>query len=275
MGVGVVGAPKTIDNDLAETDLTFGFDSALDIATDAMDRLHTTAESHDRVILVEVMGRHVGWIALMAGIAGGADVILVPEIPFSIDKVVQKIREREAAGRSFSILAVAEGARPAGGELVYRDAGDATHAARLGGIAEKVAAGIAQQTGKESRVVVLGHIQRGGSPTPIDRLLASCFGTAAVHAIAEGRLGHMVAWKGDAIVTVPLSRAVDHIKQVPVDHCLVRTARDLGISFAGDGDCAKEHPALRRRSTADGARFRVYQSRCQVTRASLFSCENE
>jgi ATP-dependent phosphofructokinase / diphosphate-dependent phosphofructokinase len=236
MGVSVVGAPKTIDNDLSATDLTFGFDSALVIATEAIDRLHTTAESHDRVVLVEVMGRHVGWIALMAGIAGGADVILIPELPFSIEKVARKIREREAAGRSFSILAVAEGARPEGGELVYREAGDVGHAARLGGIAEQVAAGLSRETGKESRVVVLGHVQRGGSPTPVDRLLASCFGSAAVHALAEGKLSHMVAWKGDSVVPVPLARAVERIKRVPLDHYLVRTARDLGISFASEGD---------------------------------------
>jgi 6-phosphofructokinase 1 len=232
MGVDVVGAPKTIDNDLAETSLTFGFDSALDIATEAIDRLHTTAESHDRVMVVEVMGRHVGWIALMAGIAGGADVILVPEIPFTIEKVAQKLAEREAAGRAFSIVAVAEGARRAGGDEVYRDSAGA----RLGGIAEQVAAEVARRTGKESRVVVLGHVQRGGSPTPFDRLLASCFGSAAVRAIAAGRFGHMVAWQNDSIVTVPLERAIERIKAVPADHYLLRTARDLGISFAGEED---------------------------------------
>jgi 6-phosphofructokinase 1 len=187
-------------------------------------------------MLVEVMGRHVGWIALMAGVAGGADVILVPEIPFSVDKVVRKIQERESSGRTFSIVAVAEGARPEGGELVYKALGTGGAEGRLGGVADRLAVELSSRTSKETRVAVLGHVQRGGSPTPFDRLLASAFGSAAVRAIADGRLGEMVAWKNDDIVTVPLSRAVDHLKEVPGDHYLVRTARDLGISFAGPDD---------------------------------------
>jgi 6-phosphofructokinase 1 len=230
-GVPVVGVPKTIDNDLAETELTFGFDTALDIATEAIDRLHTTAESHDRVMLVEVMGRHAGWIALEAGISGGADVILIPEIPFDMKKVAAKVLERESLGRKFSIVVAAEGARPIGGEPVYQQGG-----VRLGGIAERVGADLLRLTGKDTRVVVLGHLQRGGSPTAFDRLLASCLGSAAVHAIADGRVDHLVAWRCGEISTVPLEQVIKGVKQVPLDHFLVRCARDLGISLAGDAD---------------------------------------
>ncbi|HXG68812.1 MAG TPA: ATP-dependent 6-phosphofructokinase, partial [Blastocatellia bacterium] len=204
MGLPVVGVPKTIDNDLMGTDLTFGFDTALDIATDAIDRLHTTAESHDRVMLVEVMGRHVGWIALLAGIGGGADVILIPEIPFHMDKVAAKILRREAQGHHFSIIVVAEGAKPVGGSLVFQDTGGVDRAPRLGGIAERVADELARLTSKECRVVVLGHLQRGGTPTAFDRVLATCYGSAAVRAIARGKFGHMVAWRSNEILTVPL-----------------------------------------------------------------------
>ena len=236
LGVPVVGVAKTIDNDLGGTDLTFGFDTALDIATDAIDRLHTTAESHDRVMLVEVMGRHAGWIALQAGIAGGADVILIPEIPFHAEKAAAKVKEREAQGRLFSIMVVAEGARPAGGALVYQDPGAADRAPRLGGIAAQVSAEIERLTGRESRVVVLGHLQRGGTPTAFDRLLASCYGAAAVRAVAEGHVGHIVAWKGNELVTVPLERAITELRVVPRGHYLIGVARDLGITFAGDQD---------------------------------------
>lgn len=236
LGTPVVGVAKTIDNDLGGTDLTFGFDTALDIATDAIDRLHTTAESHDRVLLVEVMGRHAGWIALQSGIAGGADVILIPEIPFHVKKAAAKVKEREAQGRLFSIIVVAEGARPAGGVLVFQDPGGTDRAPRLGGIATQVSDEIERLTGRESRVVVLGHLQRGGSPTAFDRLLASCYGTAAVRAVAEDRVGHIVAWKGNELVTVPLERAIGEPRVVPPAHYLVRVARDLGITFAGDED---------------------------------------
>ncbi|HET9530094.1 MAG TPA: ATP-dependent 6-phosphofructokinase [Blastocatellia bacterium] len=236
MGVPVVGVPKTIDNDLVGTDLTFGFDTALDIATEAIDRLHTTAESHDRVMLVEVMGRHVGWIALQSGIAGGADVILIPEIPFYIEKVAAKIAEREASGRHFSIIVVSEGAKPAGGSEVYKEPATAGRAARLGGIAERVGNDVAQLTGKDSRVVVLGHLQRGGTPTSFDRVLASCYGSAAVRALALGKFGFMVALKGNEIVTVLLEHCVKSIKTVPINHYLIGVARDLSISFAGEDD---------------------------------------
>jgi phosphofructokinase-like protein len=236
MGLPVVGVPKTIDNDLLGTDLTFGFDTALDIATEAIDRLHTTAESHDRVVLVEVMGRNVGWIALQSGVAGGADVILIPEIPFLIEKVAAKVAERDAQGQRFSIIVVAEGALPAGGKAVYQDGGDEGRAARLGGIAEQVAAGVSRITGKDSRVVVLGHLQRGGTPTAFDRMLASCYGSAAVRAIAQGKFGHMVSWSCNEITTVPLDECVKSIKTIPPNHYLVGVARDLSISFAGADD---------------------------------------
>ena len=233
MGAPIVGVPKTIDNDLLGTDLTFGFDTALDIATEAIDRLHTTAESHDRVVLLEVMGRHVGWIALQAGVAGGADVILIPEIPFQIDKVAVKVNQREAAGRRFSIIVVAEGAKPAGGDEVYQES---LGTRRLGGIAERVANQISPLTSKECRVVVLGHLQRGGTPTAFDRMLASCYGSGAVRAVAEGRFGHMMAWSCNHLVAVPLAACVKAIKSVPPDHHLLRVARDLDISFAGADD---------------------------------------
>ena len=236
LGMPVVGVPKTIDNDLMGTELTFGFDTALDIATEAIDRLHTTAESHDRVMLVEVMGRHTGWIALQSGIAGGADVILIPEIPFYIDKVAAKVRMRESQGRHFSILVVAEGATPAGGMPVYQDKGGGDRVARLGGIAHYVAETLAPILNKECRVVVLGHLQRGGTPTAFDRSLASCYGSAAVRAIARGLFGHMVAWTGSEIITVSLESCVSSLKTVPPNHYFVGVARDLSISFAGEED---------------------------------------
>jgi 6-phosphofructokinase 1 len=232
----VIGVPKTIDNDVVGTDLTFGFDTALDIATEAIDRLHTTAESHGRVLLVEVMGRHVGWIALHSGIAGGADVILIPEIPFQFEKVAAKVRDRDRQGRHFSIIVVAEGAKPSGGNEVYQDAGDARRYPRLGGIAAIVGQNVERLAGKESRVVVLGHLQRGGTPTAFDRMLASCYGSAAVRAIADGSFGQMVAWRCNQLATVPLEECVKVIKAVPSDHHLIQVARDLSISFAGDVD---------------------------------------
>jgi ATP-dependent phosphofructokinase / diphosphate-dependent phosphofructokinase len=236
LGMPIVGVPKTIDNDLVGTDLTFGFDTALDIATEAIDRLHTTAESHNRIILVEVMGRHVGWIALQSGVAGGADVILIPEIPFYLEKVARKVEQREAAGRRFSIIVVSEGAKPAGGGAVYQDTGGADRVARLGGITEQVANGVSRLTGKESRVVVLGHLQRGGTPTAFDRMLATCYGSAAVRAVAHGKFGHMISWNCNTIVTVPLKECVQTIKVVPANHYLIGAARDLSISFAGEAD---------------------------------------
>jgi len=235
-GVPVCGVPKTIDNDLACTELTFGFVTALDIATEALDRLHTTAESHDRVMILEVMGRHAGWIALHSGIAGGADVILIPEIPFSADAVAEKIRARDLAGSNFSIIVVAEGAIEIGHELIYQDRGDAHHAPRLGGIGLHLQHEIEEKTGRETRCVVLGHLQRGGRPNAFDRMLATNFGSCAIRALAEGKHGVMVALQAGDVVTVPLSEAIANIKTVPPTGQLVRTARDTGISFAAPNE---------------------------------------
>lgn len=231
-GVPVIGVPKTIDNDLASTELTFGFMTAIDIATEALDRLHTTAESHDRVMILEVMGRDTGWIALHSGLAGSADIILVPEIPFVMQRVVEKVRARDRAGSRFTIIVVAEGAKEAGGGALYVDNGDATHARRLGGIGDYVRRRVEDETGKEARCVVLGHLQRGGSPNAFDRMLATNFGACAVRALAEGESGKMVALQAAAVLTVPLSEATANIKTVAPNGQLIRTARDIGISFA-------------------------------------------
>ena len=240
LGVPVVGVPKTIDNDLAATELTFGFSTALDIATEALDRLHTTAESHDRVMVLEVMGRHAGWIALYAGISGGADVILIPEIPYSMEMVAEKVRERERCGSEFSIIVASEGAREALGAQLYIDQGDKQRPARLGGIGSRCSSEIEQMTGKETRHVVLGHLQRGGSPNAFDRLLATNFGACAARALLRGERGVMVALQAGQIVTVPLAEATANIKTVLPDSQLVRTARNTGISF-GAPDEAKYH----------------------------------
>jgi phosphofructokinase-like protein len=231
-GVPVIGVPKTIDNDLAATELTFGFMTAIDIATEALDRLHTTAASHDRVMILEVMGRHTGWIALHAGLAGSADVILIPEIPFSYESMVQKIYQREKSGSRFTNIVVAEGALEVGKSEIYKDNGNTESAPRLGGIGDAVRQKIEEMTGKESRCVVLGHLQRGGSPNAFDRMLGTNFGACAVRALANGQTGKMVALQAGVIVNVPLSEAITNIKTVAVDGQLVRTARDIGISFA-------------------------------------------
>src|SRR5688572_29514798 len=242
-GVPVVGVPKTIDNDLACTELTFGFVTALDIATEALDRLHTTAESHDRVMILEVMGRHAGWIALHCGIAGGADVILIPEIPFSLQAVADKIRARDRAGSNFSIIVVDEGALEIGHDLVYQDQGDEQHAPRLGGIGHHLQRDLEQVTGRETRCVILGHLQRGGRPNAFDRMLATNFGSCAVRALANGEHGVMVALQAGDVVSVPLTDAIKNIKTVPPEGQLVRTARDTGISF-GAPDEANYHKPL-------------------------------
>ena len=239
-GFPVIGVPKTIDNDLAATELTFGFVTALDIATEALDRLHTTAESHDRVMILEVMGRHAGWIALHSGIAGGADVILIPEIPFSSKSVAEKINQREACGSQFSIIVCAEGAQEIGHDLIYQEKGDTERSARLGGIGNHLRGELEELTGKETRCVVLGHLQRGGSPNAFDRMLATNFGACAVRALAMGERGVMVALQAADIRTVPIREAVAAIKSVPPDGQLVRTARDTGISF-GAPDEATHH----------------------------------
>ena len=227
----VVGVPKTIDNDLEGTIFTFGFDSALSCATDALDRLHTTAESHNRVMVLEVMGRYAGWIALYAGVAGGADVILIPEIPFSYESVCTKIKERENLGKKFTIIIVAEGAREKDGEFVTCAPENRFGEARLGGIGVVVSAEVQKRTGKESRVCVLGHLQRGGSPTTFDRALCSMFGATAVELIAAGEFGKMVAFTGTQVGAIRINDAVSKLKSVQPDGTLVRTTRALGISL--------------------------------------------
>jgi phosphofructokinase-like protein len=214
-GVSVVGVPKTIDNDLSATDVTFGFNTAVQIATDAIDRLHTTAESHDRVLVCEVMGRHAGWIALHSGIAGGAAEILIPEQPFDIEEVAQKIKQRHSKGRYASIVVVAEGATPQEGTMATQSGElDAFGHVRLGGIGQQVADEIERRTGFETRVTVLGHVQRGGTPTAFDRVLATRFGLRAISAVHAGDFGKMVALKGDSIALVPLGDAVLELKLV-------------------------------------------------------------
>ena len=230
-GVPVVGVPKTIDNDLEGTIFTFGFDSALSCATDALDRLHTTAESHNRVMVLEVMGRYAGWIALYAGVAGGADVILIPEIPFSYESVCAKIQERENLGKKFTIIIVAEGAREKDGGFVTCAPETRFGETRLGGIGLVVSAEVEKRPGKESRVCVLGHLQRGGSPTTFDRALCSMFGATAVELVAAGEFGKMVAFTGTQVGAIRINDAVGKLKSVPPDGTLVRTTRALGISL--------------------------------------------
>jgi len=231
-GMPVVGVPKTIDNDMGGTVITFGFDTAVSIATEAIDRLHSTAKSHDRVMVVEVMGRNAGFIALNSGISGNADVILIPEIPFDIEKVCDKLMENELNGRKYAIVVVAEGAVPKGGDVVIKgEAVDGRQHVVLGGIAEHVAKEISKRTGKDSRSLVLGHLQRGGSPTTFDRLLSLRFGAAAVRAIEEGKFDQMVALKSPDIALVPLAEALGIQKRVRPDGDTVLTARDLGICF--------------------------------------------
>ena len=230
-GVPVVGVPKTIDNDLEATTLTFGFDSAVACATDALDRLRTTAESHDRVMVLEVMGRYTGWIAVTAGISGGGDVILIPEIPFRYESVCAKIAEREREGKEFTLVVVAEGAREQGKDYVTSGQAETNREARLGGIGAVVAAEIQKRTSKETRVCVLGHLQRGGAPTSFDRLLCTRFGARAVQLIAEEKYGYMVALRPPDTVAVPLAEATGRLRAVPPNGEMVQTARALGISF--------------------------------------------
>src|SRR5690349_15971986 len=230
-GLKVVGVPKTIDNDVSGTITTFGFDTAVNTALEAIDKLHTTAESHDRVIVLEVMGRHAGFIALHAGLAGTADVILIPEIPYDIDRVCEKIMARSRAGRHFSIVVIAEGAFPKGESTHVRGKSMPGQAVRVGGVAEKLAQDIQEKTKKETRSLILGHLQRGGQPTGYDRLLAVRFGGAAVRAVAEERWDHMIALQSPHIVAVPLAQILKTPKRVEIDHDTVLTARATGISF--------------------------------------------
>jgi 6-phosphofructokinase 1 len=231
-GVSVIGVPKTIDNDLAATDFTFGFQSAVETAQDALDKLHTTAESHHRVMVLEVMGRYAGWIALYAGIAGGADVILIPEIPYNIEKVAETVNKRKEQGKKFSIIVAAEGAMPIGGEMVVESRIEGrTDPVKLGGIGAKVAKDLETLIGLETRVTVLGHIQRGGSPNAYDRVLATRYGAAAVAAVIAGDTGKMVALQGSSIVTVPLEEAVHRLKLVPTDSPVLLAAKSVGLQF--------------------------------------------
>jgi len=231
-GLRVVGVPKTIDNDLRATDVTFGFNSAVTTAMEALDKLHTTAASHHRVIVVEVMGRYTGWIAMESGIAGGADVILIPEIPFDMDAVCEKIRSRAGRGTGFSIVVVAEGARPKDGDVtVVTEGGKGKGMERLGGIGNEVGEKIALCSGMEVRVTVLGHIQRGGSPTAYDRILSTRFGAKAMGLVAKGQFGQMVCLKGQEVTSVTIDEATTGYKWVPLDSGLVLTAEAIGINL--------------------------------------------
>ncbi len=228
-GWNLVGIPKTIDNDIGETERAIGFSTAVVVATEALDRLHVTAASHSRVMVLEVMGRDAGHIALTAGIAGGADVILIPEIPYDIERVCAKIEERRRRGRSFSLVIVAESVKgPGGTHMLYRDAHGQS---RYGGIGAQIAQEVGARTGAETRVTVLGHVQRGGSPVPLDRVLGSAFGVHAVELIAKGRFDRMVAWQNRDVVDVPIARAIAEYRAVDPNDSLVRTARGLGIAF--------------------------------------------
>jgi ATP-dependent phosphofructokinase / diphosphate-dependent phosphofructokinase len=232
-GVPIIGVPKTIDNDVGGTEITFGFDTALTIATEALDRLHTTAESHHRVMVLELMGRDAGFIALHSGVAGGADVILIPEIPFKFEAIINKVRQRVERGSRFSLVAVSEGALPEGGRKVYARKGDAMYVPRLGGIGQEVAEYIESQ-GFESRVTVLGHIQRGGTPTAFDRWLATRYGAAAVRTAAAGGFGNMVSLYNGKVSDIPLSKALAVPKRVDVNGDAVLTARGIGIAFGDE-----------------------------------------
>ncbi len=230
-GLPIVAVPKTIDNDIAGTNSCFGFDTAVSFATEAIDRLHTTAHAHHRIMVVEVMGRYTGWIALHAGVAGGADVVLIPEIPFDLASVAACIRDREAGGARFSIVVVAEGAHARGGRRSLVAEASEHQAERLGGVADDIACQLTRLTGKETRAVVLGHLQRGGAPTAFDRTLATRFGGAAIELLRCKRFGVMVANHPPNVVPVPLADVVGRKKPVPLDYDLLQTARSLGISF--------------------------------------------
>jgi ATP-dependent phosphofructokinase / diphosphate-dependent phosphofructokinase len=242
-GIRMIGVPKTIDNDLGATDVTFGFDSALAVATEAVDRLHTTAMSHQRVMVLEVMGRYAGWIALEAGLAGGGDVILIPEIPFEIEHVAEAIRERIYHGRPFAIIVVAEGAQPKGGSMVVtKTVADSTDPVRLGGIGQYVASELERLLDLETRATVLGHLQRGGVPTPFDRILGTRFGVAAVKAAVAGETDVMVRLRGREIETVPLVEAVKDLRRVDPEGNLVQAARSVGTCFGDSPSTAAGAP---------------------------------
>jgi phosphofructokinase-like protein len=233
-GIPVVGVPKTIDNDLGATAFTFGFDSAVDCATDALDRLHTTASSHERIMVLEVMGRHAGWIALHAGIAGGGDVILLPEIPWTFDNICHKVLERESAGKKFTLVVVAEGAHLPEQGLVTSGSNGDRQQVRLGGIGATVAEELSRRLHREVRTVVLGHLQRGGTPTTFDRVLATEYGAHAVRLVHEGRFGEMVCFRPPNMESVPIAEAIRQLSRVDPNRSIVLAARALGISFGDD-----------------------------------------
>ncbi|MFA5375511.1 MAG: ATP-dependent 6-phosphofructokinase [Dehalococcoidia bacterium] len=231
-GLPVIGIPKTIDNDLLGTDITFGFDTAVSINTEGIDRLHTTAQSHHRVMILEVMGRNAGWIALHAGTAGGGDIILIPEIPYDIDVIAEKVRQRSKIGKKFTIVVVSEGAKPKGGDcVVQRVVKESTDPIRLGGIGFALGTQIEQATGLETRTVVMGHLQRGGTPTPYDRVLATRLGTRAVDMMKRKKFGYMVGIQNNLLVEVPLGDVAKGRKLVPLDDPLIRSARSVGTCF--------------------------------------------
>ncbi|MDD2689373.1 MAG: 6-phosphofructokinase [Candidatus Omnitrophica bacterium] len=231
-GLNIVGVPKTIDNDLSETDWTFGFDSAVTTATEAIDKLHSTAQSHHRVMIIEVMGRYAGWIALFSGMAGGGDVILIPEIPYRIEKICAKIKERQKLGKRFSIIVVAEGARPVGGEVVVAKIVEKSFdKIRLGGIASRLADEIERRIQIECRATILGHVQRGGTPTSFDRVLATRYGAEAINLVLRKNFGRMVALKGNKITSVPIEKAVKKLKLIPLNSGLIRSLREMNVSF--------------------------------------------
>ena len=231
-GLNLVGIPKTIDNDLMATDITIGFDSALVTATEAIDKLHTTAQSHHRVMVIEVMGRYTGWLALYAGMAGGGDIIIIPEIPYDIKKICKKVIERYKRGKRFSIVVISEGARPKGGGMVVKKiVKDSTDPVRLGGIGNKITNDIERLTGLEARVTVLGHLQRGGTPSPFDRMLATRLGTFACDLVARGDFGKMAALKGRNIQAVDLKDAVKAVRRVNPKDPIIKSALAVGTSF--------------------------------------------
>jgi 6-phosphofructokinase 1 len=237
LGLNVVGVPKTIDNDLQGTDRTFGFDTAVSIATEAIDRIHTTAQSHHRVMIVETMGRYSGWIALHAGTASGADVILIPEIEYDLDTVAEVCEQREQGGQRFTIIAIAEGAKPVGGERAVREHIEAsTDPVRLGGIGRVLADQLKERLNSEVRTTTLGHMQRGGTPTAYDRNLATIFGTRAANLVASETYDVMVALQGNSFTEVPLAEVADTIRRVPLDDPLIASARDVGTSFGAADD---------------------------------------
>ena len=241
LGLNVIGIPKTIDNDLAGTDRTFGFDTAVQTASEAIDKLRDTAQSHHRVMVVEVMGRYAGWLALNSGVAGGADVILIPEIPYDMAKVCASLQARSRRGKRFSILVVAEGAKPRGGKMVVaRTEAASPDPVRLGGIGQVLARQFQERYGLDTRVTVLGHLQRGGSPLASDRVLCTRFGSKAAEFVASGLFGQMVALRGSDMIGVPLDQVAGRLRTVPTDHPLIAAARAVGTCFGVDRSAVQE-----------------------------------